>query len=351
MFRLEARPAPSTLARWLAPLGALLLTLLLAAVLFAQLGQSPLHAFAVFFLRPLDGLYDIGEWLLKATPLMLCGLGLALGFRASVWNIGAEGQLTVGAIAAGGLAIHFDGSDSVWLLPAMAGAGVLGGMLWAAIPALLRTRWQTNEILTTLMLAYVAPLLLAWLVNGPWRDPAGFNFPQSIQFGESALLAPLLAGTRLTVAFPLALGLAVLCWLFLRHAYLGFQMNIAGQAPAAARYAGYSPARTVWVALLVGGGCAGLAGFAEVAGPLGQLLPSVSPGYGFAAIIVAFVGRLHPLGVVLASLLLSLLYLGGESAQMELGLPASITGLFQGALLFALLACDTLVHYRLRRSR
>ncbi|MDQ5911177.1 MAG: ral nucleoside transport system permease protein [Pseudomonadota bacterium] len=351
MWRLEARPAPSRRARWLAPLAALALTIVLGALLFAALGQPPGRALAVFFLRPLQNGYGVGEWLLKATPLMLCGLGLALGFRANVWNIGAEGQLILGAVAAGGLAIAFEGSDSALLLPAMMVAGILGGMAWAAIPALLRTSCQTNEILTSLMLAYVAPLLLAWLVNGPWRDPDGFNFPQSIQFGEAALLTPLFDGTRLTAIFPLALGLALAAWLFQHHSYLGFQMNVAGHSAAAARYAGFSADRTVWMALLIGGGCAGLAGFAEVAGPLGQLLPNVSPGYGFAAIVVAFVGRLHPVGVVLASLLMSLLYLGGEAAQMELDLPAAITGLFQGALLFALLACDTFVNYRLRWRR
>jgi simple sugar transport system permease protein len=348
MWQLEPRPAPSRLARWLAPLAALTLTILLGAILFAALGLPPGRALAVFFLRPLENGYGIGEWLLKATPLILCGLGLALGFRANVWNIGAEGQLILGAIAAGSLAIACEGSDPAWLLPAMTLAGMLGGMAWAAIPAFLRTCCQTSEILTSLMLAYVAPLLLAWLVNGPWRDPSGFNFPQSIQFGPAALLNPLIEGSRLTAAFPLALVLAVVAWLFQRHSYLGFQMNVAGQSAAAARYAGFSAQRTVWVALLIGGAGAGLAGFAEVAGPIGQLLPSISPGYGFAAIIVAFVGRLHPLGVVLASLLLSLFYLGGEAAQMELDLPAAITGLFQGTLLFALLACDTFIHYRLR---
>ncbi|HND96918.1 ABC transporter permease [Plasticicumulans sp.] len=352
MFTLEARTLPSVRAMWLAPLAALLLTLLGGSVLFAAFGHAPLQALSVYFLQPLASVYGIGEWLLKATPLALCGLGLALGFRAKVWNIGADGQFTLGAICAGGLAIACDGfidAESLWIAPAMALAGIAGGMMWAALPAWLRTRYGSSEILSSLMLAYVAPLLLGWLVNGPWRDPAGFNFPQSIQFADAALLAPLHEGARVTLAFPVALILAGLLCFVQRYTYAGFRLQVSGEAPLAARHAGYSQRAAVWIAMLTGGACAGFAGYAEVAGPLGQLQPSVSPGYGFTAIIVAFVGRLDPRGVVLAALLLSLLALGGEAAQMTLDLPAAISGVFQGGLLCALLACDTFVHYRLRR--
>jgi simple sugar transport system permease protein len=221
-------------------------------------------------------------------------------------------------------------------------------MAWAAIPAWLRTRFNANEILTSLMLVYVATLLLSYLVHGPWRDPEGFNFPQSRTFADAALLPNILPETRLNGGFVIALAAIAACWVFVRRSLAGFQMQVAGLAPAAARYAGISSPRTVWIALLVGGACAGIAGVNEAAGPLGQLLPSVSPGYGFAAIIVAFVGRLHPVGILLASLLMSLLYLGGESAQIGLGLPAAVTGLFQGTLLFFLLAADVFINFRLR---
>jgi simple sugar transport system permease protein len=234
------------------------------------------------------------------------------------------------------------------VLPLMMVAGVAGGMLWAAVPAILRNRFNANEILTSLMLVYVATLTLSLLVHGAWRDPEGFNFPQSKIFGDAALSPTLLPETRLNIALLLALAVVALGWLFMRRSLAGFQMRVAGLAPAAANYAGISARRTVWLGMLIGGACAGLAGVSEVAGPIGQLLPSVSPGYGFAAIIVAFVGRLHPVGIVFASLLMSLLYLGGESAQINLALPSAVTGLFQGTLLFFLLAADVFINYRLR---
>jgi simple sugar transport system permease protein len=275
-------------------------------------------------------------------------VGLAIGFRADVHNIGADGQLTVGAIAAGCVALYFDGVEAPWVLPLMLVAGALGGMAWAAIPALLRTRFNTSEILVSLMLVYVAYLLLSYLVHGPLRDPDGFNFPQSKMFGDSATLPLLVEGLRVNAAFILSLVGVAGAWFFCRHTFAGYRMQVSGMSPAAALYAGFSAPRNVWLAFLVSGAMAGLAGVGEVAGPIGQLQPSVSPGYGFAAIIVAYVGRLHPVGVLLAALLMSLLYIGGEAAQIELQLPSAITGLFQGLLLFYLLAADLFIHYRFK---
>ena len=229
-------------------------------------------------------------------------------------------------------------------------AGMLGGMAWAAIAALLRTRFNANEILVSLMLVYVANLTLSWLVHGPWRDPEGFNFPQSKLFHDAALLPVLFEGTRVNAGLIVALAVVAAGWVFMQRTLAGFQMRVAGLAPAAANYAGISASRTVWLGMLIGGACAGIAGIHEAAGPVGQLLPQLSPGYGFAAIIVAFVGRLHAIGIVLASLLMSLLYLGGESAQLNLKLPSAVTGLFQGTLLFFLLAADVFIHYRLRSA-
>lgn len=347
-LRLERRAAPSVVMRVAAPLLAAAAMLLTGFILFTVLGKSPLAGFQVFFVAPLSSLYGLGELALKATPLMLCALGLAIGFRANVWNIGAEGQLTIGAIAGAGIAL-FTSSLGAFALPLMLLAGILGGMAWAAIPALLRSRFHTSEILVSLMLVYVAQLFLSYLVHGPWRDPAGFNFPQSQALEEHELLPTLLDGTRVNIAFPVALLLAGVGWLFVSRTFAGFKMRVAGSAPAAANYAGFGERSSIWMAMLIGGACAGLAGICEVAGPIGLLSPSVSPGYGFAAIIVAFVGRLHPAGIPLAALLMSALYLGGESAQVELQLPASITDLFQGMLLFYLLAADLFITYRLRR--
>jgi simple sugar transport system permease protein len=348
MSRLEARPEPSRAMMLASPLIAAAAMLVSGSLLFLFLGQAPLHAFHVYFVQPLTTMYGIGELLLKATPLILCGVGLAVGFRANVHNIGADGQLTMGAVAAGCVALYFDGTQAPWLLPLMIVAGAAGGAAWAAVPALLRTKFNTSEILVSLMLVYVAYLFLGYLVHGPVRDPAGYNFPQSKMFGDAALLPLLKEGLRVNAAFLLSLVAVAGGWFFCRHSFAGYRMQVAGMAPAAALYAGFSEPKNVWIAFLTSGALAGVAGVGEVAGPLGQLQASVSPGYGFAAIIVAYVGRLHPVGVLLASLLMSLLYIGGETAQIELQLPSAITGLFQGLLLFYLLAADLFIHYRIK---
>ena len=326
-------------------------TIMTGFLLFSALGMDPLVAFYTFFLAPINSLNGLAELFLKASPLVLIALGLAAGFRANVWNIGAEGQLTIGAIACSGLALHYYSSESHLLLPMMIVAGALGGIAWAAIPALLRTRFNANEILVSLMLTYVAQLLLSYLVHDPWRDPQGFNFPQSQLFPDAALFPILVEGTRLNASVLMSLAAIAAGWVFINKSFLGYQMRVAGLAEGAARYAGFSAKRTIWIGMLAGGAAAGLAGVGEVAGPLGQLLPTVSPGYGFAAIIVAFVGRLDPVGILLAGLLMSLLYLGGDAAQIGMNLPAAVSGLFQGTLLFFLADADVFITYRIRVIR
>ena len=254
----------------------------------------------------------------------------------------------MGAVAGGGLALALVDVQGFWVLPLICIAGILGGMAYAAIPAFLKARWDVNEILTSLMLTYVATLFLSTLVFGPWKDPMGFNFPQSEMFGDSAILPIILEGTRLHLGFVIALLVAVTFWVLMTRTIIGFQVRVVGQAPAAATFAGFSRKRMIWMALLTSGGLAGLAGLFEVAGPIGQLIPSISPGYGFTAIIVAFLGRLHPLGIIGAGLIMALSYIGGENAQVEAGMPQAVTGVFQGLLLFFLLASDFLVHYRVR---
>ena len=346
--RLEARAEPSTAMRYAAPLLAVALTLAGGLVIFATLGKSPVEGFRVFFLSPVKDAYGVAELLLKATPLMLIAVGLAVGFRANVWNIGAEGQYIVGAIAGGGIALYFEGSTNPLLLPLMVVGGAIGGALWASIAAVLKTRFNANEILVSLMLVYIAQLGVSWLVHGPWKDPQGFNFPQTQMFHDAAILPILVEGTRLNAAFLLALTALAVGYVFMQRSFAGFQMRVAGEAEAAARYAGFSATRTVWMGLVAGGAMAGIAGMGEVAGPMGQLTEHVSNNYGFAAIIVAFVGRLNPIGIFFASLLMALLYLGGEQAQQYLNLPSSISKVFQGMLLFFLLGADVFVNYRLR---
>ncbi len=346
MIRFEPRLEPSQSMVYGAPLLAVALTLIAGLILFGLLGYDPFHSMYLFFFKPVSDLYGLSELGLKAIPLALCAVGLAFGFRGNVWNIGAEGQLTIGAIAAGAIAVTWYESTSLWMLPLMALAGVAGGMAWAAIPAFLKTRFHANEILTSLMLTYVATLFLGYLVNGPLRNPEGFNFPESRMFGDAALLPMLFEGTRLHIGGLIVLFIIVAMWLVISRTLIGFQVKVVGLTPMAAHYAGFSPKKVVWMGLLVGGGLAGLAGMFEVAGPIGQLQPIISPGYGFTAIIVAFLGRLHPLGILCAALLMALSYLGGETVQMELSLPLAVTGVFQGMLLFFLLACDVLIQYR-----
>lgn len=354
LIRLEPRARTSQAMLILSPLIAVALTLLGGLILFATLGKNPIEGFVIYFYYPISDMYGITELLLKSTPLMLISMGLSIGFRASVWNIGAEGQYILGAVFATGVALYFHEAQGgfQWMaIPLMLVAGAIGGMLWAAIPAWLRTRFQTNEILVTLMLVYVAQFVSSWLVHGPWKDPLGYNFPQTLMFEDFALLSILVDGTRLNTAFLLALSTLLVGYIFLQRSFRGFQMRVGGQAQAAARYAGYSAKQAIWIGLLAGGALAGMAGMAEVAGPMGQLTEFISSNYGFAGIIVAFVGRLHPLGVFLASLLMALLYLGGEQAQQYMGLPPSISNVFQGMLLFFLLGTDLFSTYRLRFGR
>ncbi|GJL82457.1 MAG: ABC transporter permease [marine bacterium B5-7] len=348
MLRLEARAEPSRAMIYLSPVFALGLTLVAGVVLFEIMGVPAGDALYAFFIEPLSSLYGLTELGVKATPLILIGVALAIGFRANVWNIGAEGQLTLGAIFGGGVGLLLYDVDSKWVLPAMLLAAMLGGMLWAAIPAFLRTRFNTSEILVSLMLTYVATLLLSYLVHGPWRDPDGFNFPESRMFHDAASLPIIFPDSRLHIGFALALFVVVAAWFVISRTLIGFQIQVIGRAPRAGAYAGFSHKKLIWMTLLFAGAAAGLAGVIEVSGPIGQLLPSISPGYGFTAIIVAFVGRLHPVGVLLASLLMALSYLGGENAQISLNLPLAVTGVFQGLLLFMLLACDVLIRYRIR---
>ncbi len=351
LIKIEPRPEPSKAMRYMSPLIAAVLMLISGLIIFMVLGKNPMEAFYAFFVEPINDLYGIGELFIKASPLMLIGTGLAIGFRASIWNIGAEGQLAIGAIFGGYIAIVFNDSQGIFILPLMVLAGALGGILWASIPAFLKTVFNANEILVTLMLNYVAILLLSLLVHGPLRDVDGYGFPQSVLFNESAILPTLIEGTRLHLGVLLSAIGVVAGWVFLLKSFTGYQIQVAGLAKKAAAYAGFKYNKLIWIGLLSGGVTAGVAGVLEIAGPIGQLLPSVSPGYGYAAIIVAFVGRLHPGGIFLSSLLMALLYLGGESGQMNLDLPSAVTGIFQGLLLFYLLATDFLINYRPRLGR
>jgi ABC-type uncharacterized transport system permease subunit len=346
-IKLEARGQDSRLISYLSPLLAGLLTIIVGAVLFAALGQSPLETLYTFFIMPISDLYGLSELGVKAAPILLCATGLAVCYRANVWNIGAEGQLLMGALFGSWAAITFIEVEGFWVLPVVLIAGTLAGAAWGALPALLKTRFNTNEILSTIMLNYIALNCLLFSVHGPLKDPDGYNFPESALFPDWITLPILIDGTRIHLGIVFALLSVAAVWVFLSKTFIGFQIQVLGNDASAARFAGFRDKKLVWLCFLISGGLAGLAGVSEVTGPIGQLIPHVSPGYGFAAIIVAFLGRLHPVGILFASLLMALLYLGGEMVQIELGLPLALTGLFQGMLLFFLLACDVLIGYRI----
>ncbi len=349
MFKLELRANPSALMSWMSPVFALLLTIICGVGLFMMLGKNPMTGLSIFFFEPLKDLRGWSEVGIKLTPLLLIAVGLAVCYRANVFNIGAEGQLVLGAISGGAVALFFDKGDNggFVMITAVLVAGMLGGMFWAGITAWLRDKFNASEILVSLMLVYVAQLLLSYLVYGALMDPEGHNFPQSKLLSDGFLLPVVVANTRLHLGIVFAMATFLLGWLFLSKSYAGFRLQVGGMAPLAARYAGFSARKSLWTSMMICGALSGLAGVCEVLGPVGQLTPSISPGYGFAAIIVAYVGRLHPVGIVFSSFIMALFYIGGELAQSRLGMPSAITGVFQGILLFSLLACDVLINYKI----
>ena len=351
MLRLEPRATHSVLAAWLSPLVALVMTVITGTVIFIAMGKDPAATLYIYFLQPLVSASGLSEVAVKAGPLVLIATGLSFGFRAGVWNIGAEGQYILGAIVGGGLAVFFHDSTNALLLPSMLVFGIIGGMIWAAIPALLRTRFNANEILVSLMLVYIAELLLVYLVHGPWRNPQGWGFPGTRTFPDAAVLPIFFAQHRLHWGLILALTAPFLAWFLVARTRFGYRVRLFGSAPLAARHAGVGSTRMIWMTLLISGGLAGLAGVIEASGTIGQLMPNISPGYGFTAIIVAFLGRLHPLGILLAGIVIAVTYIGGENAQIVAGLPKAVTGLFQGVILFYLLAFDLVTRYRLVFSR
>ncbi|HEX8165065.1 MAG TPA: ABC transporter permease [Beijerinckiaceae bacterium] len=350
-MRLELVPRAevSRAARVLAPVAAFLAAFLIAGFVIWLLGRSPLAAFQVYVSGPLSDPWALQELAVKATPLALIAIGLTYCFRANLWNIGAEGQYVMGAVLGGWLALRTHGTDAgPWVWPAMMLLGVVGGALYGLVPALLRVRFGVSEILSSLMLVYVAQLVLDYLTRGPWRDPKGMNFPQSVTFDPAATLPPLLGEGRLHLGALFALVAVAATAFVLGRTLFGYRLRVTGEAPRAARFGGFNADRTTLAVFAISGGLAGLAGMTEVSGQIGQLQPSISPGYGFTAITVAYLGRLHPLGILAASLAVALTFIGGESAQILLKLPLDLTTAFQGLLLLCVLGADALVSYRLR---
>ncbi|MCF8485920.1 MAG: ABC transporter permease [Rhodobacteraceae bacterium] len=354
MLRLEKRPSPSGFWQATTPILAVALTMIAGGLMFAALGKNPFEAIRTIFWDPLFheqfASYSRPQLLVKAGPLILIAIGLSLGFRAGIWNIGAEGQYIMGALAGAGVGLAFYPAQHWYIFPLMVIAGALGGWAWAMIPAILRTKFNTNEILVSLLLVYVAQNMLASMSIGMMRNPEGGGFPGSRNLSQypSAANPELIAGTGMHWGVIAAFMAVIAAYILLQRHILGFQIKLAGQAPRAARFAGVNPTALVVMCMGISGALAGLAGMFEVSGPAGQISIDFNVGYGFTAIIVAFLGRLNPIGILLAGLLMALTYIGGELAQFMLGLPAAAIQAFQGMLLFFLLAVDLLTNYRVR---
>lgn len=351
-FRIVPRTSPSRSAMLLVPVITIVLTILCSLVLFGLMGKNPGTVLYSFFIEPFMDSYNRSEVLLKAAPLILIAQGLAIGFRARVWNIGAEGQLIIGAICASLIPILWPDSVNPMMLPVMIVIGALGGAAWAAIAAFLRTAFNANEIIVTLMLNQIALQVLLYAINGPLKDPRGFSFPQSVTFPDVAMFPPLIADSFLRVnsSVYIAVILSIVAWIYVNHSFAGFRLLVGGLAPDAARYAGFSAKRAVWVSLLLSGAAAGLAGVGEIAGPIGKLQPILSPGYGFAAIIVVFLGAVNPIGIVFAGLFMATIYVGADGAMLSADIPASAAVVFQGLILIFYLAAYTLVKFEFQRT-
>ncbi len=356
MLRLEARPNPSKPMQALTPILAVLATMVAGGILFLLLGKNPFEAIRMLFWDPVLGEYAFyyrGQILIKAAPLIMIALGLSFGFRANIWNIGAEGQFIMGAICGGAVGLAFYPMEAFWIFPLMIIVGTLGGMLWALIPAFLKNRFNANEILVSLMLVYVAENFLAAMVTGPLRSPVGMNFPVSRNFNDypAANNPELITGSGLHWGVVTALFLVIVAYVALTRHIGGFQVRVAGQSSRAAKFAGINPKLMVAICLGLSGALAGMAGIFEVTGPAGNLSTHLPLGYGFTAIIVAFLGRLHPVGVLMAGLLLAITIVGGDIVQTSLQVPKASIQVFQGMLLFFLLGFEILINFRVRLTR
>lgn len=344
---IEKRLERSRWAGVLVPLLSFLLALFFGALILLIFGINPLQAYTVMLKGSLGGIYALSETLVKAIPLMLTGLGVSIAFRMLFWNIGAEGQLAMGGIAASYVALFLaDSMPAALLIPVMILAAIAAGALWGLIPAGLKASIGVNEILTTLMMNYIAILLVEYLYLGPWRDPEGYGFPGTAPFPQAAWL-PRLTG-RVHIGLVFALLAALLVWFILSRTKRGYEIRVIGENPNAARYTGINIARNIIVVMLISGGLSGLAGMAEVAGIARRLYSGLTVGYGYTAIIVAWLANLNPWGILLVSFLMGALLVGGDQIQIAMQTPAAVAGVLQGAILFFMLGGSIFVNYRIR---
>lgn len=346
---IEKRQSVSRRIRLLVPVFSFIFSLLFGAVLLLISGVNPLVAYAAMARGAFGGYHALSETLVKAIPLMLTGLGVSIAFRMLFWNIGGEGQLAMGGLAATGVVLFADGLPGWALLPVAILAGMLAGAIWGAIPAALRAYLQVNETITTLMMNYIAILFVSHLYHGPWRDPEGYGFPGTAQFPPIARLPRIFGRVHLGLVF--AFIAAAVLWFVLQRTKWGFELRITGENPTAARYIGINIPRDILLVMLISGALCGLAGACEVTGVMHRLQQGLAVGYGYTAIIVAWMSQLNPWGVLVVAFLLAALLVGGDQIQMAMGLPAAMGLVLQGALLFPMLGGSLFAEYRLRIIR
>ena len=343
----EKRQNSSKLFRFSAPLVSILIALFVAGFLLLAAGVNPLQAYRDIFMEALGSSYGLSETLVKTTPLIFASLGVSLAFRMQIWNIGAEGQIYMGAMGATAVALFSGLENHVVMMTAMFLAAFLCGGAWAGVAGFLRARWQVNEVIVTLLMNYIAILAVDYLIYGPWKDPKGFNFPLTAQFTDAARLAEFF-NTRLHSGFFLALVCALLVYLFMERTVWGYEIKVIGSNPKAAQYAGMRTGLAIFAVLFLSGAIAGIAGFSEVAGLQHRLQHGISPGYGYTAIIIAWLAKRSALGVVIVSFLMGILLVGGDSLQLYWQLPVAFVFAFQGLILFFLLASEFFIQNRVR---
>lgn len=345
-IKLEKRLKPSSLMYYANPIISVLLALILCAVFLAFTGRDPFEVYAAMFGGAFGSSYGLSETAVKAIPLALCALGIALAFRMQLWNIGAEGQFYMGAFAASGVPLTFPELPSVIMLPAMVILGMAAGAVWGFIPGFLRAKWRVNEIITSLMLNYIGILWVSYLVYGPWKDPQGMNFPLTAQFPDAAML-PTFAGSRIHIGALLVIALVILFSIIFKNSRWGYEIKVIGASEPAARYAGMNIKQNIYIVMLLSGAICGLAGMTEVSGIVGRLQPGLSPGYGYTAIIIAWLAKLNPIAIIIVSVLFGALQVGGYLVQ-TLGVPATVASMLQGAILFFVVGGEVFTTYRIK---
>jgi len=348
-LKFERIPAPVWVGP-LIPIAAIIVTFILTATLVALVNANPLEAYYYFLIDPLSGRASAIEVLVKSTPLLLTGAAVTFAFAGGYWNIGAEGQLYMGATAATAIGLQMDGVSPWIALPLMIAGGFLAGMLWALVPALMKVKLAIDEVVTTLLLNSVALFIVSALLNGPWRDPIS-QWPQSPEIANSAIFPKLITRSRLHLGFVLAIIVIIIIWFVLTRTAFGLRMRAVGMGPEAARFAGIHVPRTMLIAALVSGGIAGVAGVSEVAGIHYHLIDAISPGYGYTGIIIATLGGLNAWGVALAALFIGLIDTGSQTVSRALGVPAYLGDVIQATLLLVTLGMLLLQSYRIRWGR